>query len=83
MYKASIQIAGNYIILGKSQDKVTCAQMYNIASSILFGEFCGEKNDVPEPTEELKQQIITICMPYIDLAKSITKPMEYKKEIVV
>lgn len=82
MYKASIQIAGNGIILGKSEDKVICAQMYNIASSLLFGEFCGERNDVSEPTEELKQQIITVCMPYVDLAKSITKSIEYRKEII-
>ena len=77
MYKASIQIAGNGIILGKSENKVICAQMYNIASSLLFGEFGGERNDVPEPTEELKQQIIDLCMPYVDLAKSITKSIEY------
>ena len=56
--------------------------MYNIASSLLFGEFCGERNDVSEPTEELKQQIITVCMPYVDLAKSITKSIEYRKEII-
>ena len=82
MYKASIQIAGNGIILGKSENKVICAQMYNIASSLLFGEFGGERNDVPEPTEELKQQITDVCMPYVDLAKSITKSIEYRKEIV-
>lgn len=82
MYKASIQIAGNGIILGKSENKVICAQMYNIASSLLFGEFGGERNDVPEPTEELKQQITDVCMPYVDLAKSVTKSIEYRKEIV-
>lgn len=82
VYKASIQIAGKGIILGKSRDKVTCAQMYNIASSLLFGEFCGERNDVPEPTEELKEQITAMCMPYMDLAKSITNSIEFRKEIV-
>lgn len=82
MFKASIQIAGKGIILGKSQDKVECAQMYNIASSLLFGAFCGERNDVPEPTEELKEKITTICTPYISLAKSITNSIDYRKETV-
>lgn len=83
VYKASIQISGKGIFLGKSKNIIECAQMYNVASSILFGEFCGERNNVPEPSKELVARVTEICSPYIALAQSITKPIKYMKGVTL
>lgn len=80
LYKASIQINHNNIVLGMSSNPIECAQMYNVASSILFGEYSGQKNTVPVPSEELVELVRLKCMPYITISKRLTQPIAYEAE---
>lgn len=66
LYRAQISICKRDIMLGKSKDPVVCAQMYNIASDYLFGEYRGHVNDVPDPSLELIQRIHERCHPFRD-----------------
>lgn len=63
-YKARIGLNDRRIMLGSSKDPIECAQMYNWAAPIIFGEFAGELNDVPEPPEWIKRQVERKCEPY-------------------
>lgn len=63
-YKARIGLNDRRIMLGSSKDPIECAQMYNWATPIIFGEFAGELNDVPEPPEWIKRQVERKCEPY-------------------
>lgn len=75
-YVAIIQIARVNIRLGSSESKIECAQMYNEAAKILYGDFAGELNDVPEPiSEEIRKAVYEKCQPYITLAESIIQPI--------
>ena len=66
LYRAQISIHERDIGLGRSKDPVVCAQMYNIASDFLFGEYKGHVNDVPDPPLELIQKIHERCRPFRD-----------------
>ncbi len=63
-YTASIWIGRNDIALGRYDDRVLCAQMYNHAARLLYGEFVGELNDVPEATPDVKRLVEELCEPY-------------------
>ncbi len=63
-YIARIGLNDRRIHLGSSVDPIVCAQMYNWAAPIIFGEFTGELNDVPEPPEWIKRKIEEKCKPY-------------------
>jgi hypothetical protein len=53
------------IKLGSSpNDLITLAQMYNIGAQFLFGEYVGELNDVPPPSEDLVRQVMEKCQKY-------------------
>ena len=71
-YYAQIWIANTFIRVGRSNDPVACAQMYNCAAQILHGEFVGELNDVPFPSQEIWTQVENQCRPYLGLAEQVT-----------
>lgn len=62
-YQAKISLNNRNIFLGTSTDPVECAQMYNIASQILFGEYHGHLNDVPDAPSEIYSRIEHKCRP--------------------
>jgi len=64
-YIARVGLNNRDIYLGQSKDPVECAQMYNIASRLLFGEFCGHRNDVPPGDVAMKNLIKNKCRPYL------------------
>lgn len=64
-YEVKIGYNHKRIRLGTSPDDlITLAQMYNIGAQFFFGEYAGELNDVPPPTEELIQRVIAKCQKY-------------------
>lgn len=73
-----ITVNNHGIRLGFTDDLIEAAQMYNIASELLFGEFAGHHNDVPEPTQELIARVTERCAPYLLEAKQIQKPVHKK-----
>lgn len=73
LYRAQISLNSTDISLGRSKDPVTCAQMYNIASGLLFGEFRGHVNDVPDAGRELMRKIYMRCQPYMADAEVATQ----------
>lgn len=73
-YRVRIGLNNKRIELGENRDPVVCAQMYNYASILLFGEFAGHKNDVPDPPEWIKQRVEEKCKPYMLEAMIATQP---------
>jgi len=63
-YKSEIGLNGKRLALGYYQDIRAAAQAYNIAADILFGEYRGHINDVPEPNCDLLAVIIAKCDGY-------------------
>lgn len=63
-YQAMICLSNRRIFLDTSTDPVECTQMYNIASQILFGEYHGQLNDVPDAPTEIYSRIEHKCRPY-------------------
>jgi len=74
-YCVKIGLNNKNIYLGYTFDPVEGAQMYNVASDILFGEFAGHRNDVPPPESELVKRIKLKCQPYMMEAVEATQPM--------
>lgn len=72
-YRAKIGINNQRISLGRSDNPVECAQMYNLAADMLFREFAGHHNDVPEPSEKIKKQVTEKCMPFMAAADLATQ----------
>ena len=69
-----VKIGYNYkrIKLGSSPDDlITLAQMYNVGAQFLFGEYAGELNDVPPPSEDLTQRVIAKCQKYKEAPAAI------------
>lgn len=64
-YNARIFLNERAIYLGSSKDPIECAQMYNIASELLFKEYGGYKNDVGAPTAHLQQHVMNKCAPFL------------------
>lgn len=74
MYISVIGLGNRRIRLLRSHDPIECAQAYNIASNILFGDYCGYQNDVPEPPGYLTHRIEYKCLPYVAEANLATQP---------
>jgi len=72
-YQGRICINYHRITLLGSPDPVLCAQAYNYASELLFGEFCGYRNPVPEASLALKKHIEKKCQKYLQAAAEATK----------
>ena len=68
-YVGKICINDKRITLHKSQNIIECAQAFNIASDLLFGEFAGYKNDVPHPSQDLIKSVMDKCLPFMAEAK--------------
>lgn len=82
IYQAEIRIAKTTVHLGRSKDKVECAQMYNEAAKLLYGEFAGELNDVPvETPEHIKKAVYEKCKPYFTLSESIVQPVTLSNKV--
>ena len=64
LYIATIGLNYKRITIGTSINPVECAQMYNYASELLFGEYVGYRNKVSPPSEKLKEQVEERCRPY-------------------
>ena len=64
-YEVKVGYNNRRILLGTSRDDlITLAQMYNIGAQFFFGEYVGELNDVPPPSEKLVRQVIEKCQKY-------------------
>ena len=64
-YEVKVGYNHKRILLGTSpDDMITLAQMYNIGAQFFFGEYVGELNNVPPPSEELIQHVIAKCQKY-------------------
>jgi hypothetical protein len=64
-YEVKVGYNNKRIRLGTSKDDlITLAQMYNIGAQFFFGEYVGELNDVPPPSEDLVRQVIEKCQKY-------------------
>ncbi len=64
-YEVKVGYNHKRIRLGTSKDDlVTLAQMYNIGARFFFGEYVGELNDVPPPSEDLVRRVIEKCQKY-------------------
>lgn len=74
-YLAKICLSNHQISLLKSTNPVLCASAYNYASSLLFGEFAGHRNEVPELDEFNKVIVRNACIPYMKLSMNVRKPI--------
>lgn len=74
-YYAKIGLNNRNIHLGTSKDVIICAQMYNIAAQLLFGEYVGHLNDVTAPSLELIQKVEEKCNLYKATADLATQPV--------
>lgn len=72
-YRAQIGLNNFDIFLGSSKDAIECAQMYNVAAKFLFGAFVGNLNDVPVPSRELEERILSKLSSYENEAKMATQ----------
>ena len=72
-YRAKIGLNNRNINLGYSDDPVECAQMYNIGTELIFREFAGHHNDVPEPSIKLRRMIAEKCLPFMAEADLATQ----------
>ena len=63
-YSAKISLNDRNINLGYSKDPVVCAQMYNTAASLLFRDYTGHHNDVPEAPLAIRERIEEKCKEY-------------------
>lgn len=75
-YIAKIGLNDRDIYLGQSTDPILCAQMYNIASELLFKGFVGHVNDVPVPDLSTVKRVKEKLTPYITQAIIATTPCE-------
>lgn len=73
-YIVRIGLDNKDIYLGRTNDPVLGAQMYNIAAEFLFGEYAGQLNDVPVPDMHLRKRTVQKCLPYLHKAQEITFP---------
>lgn len=73
-YRSVIGLNDRRIYLLTSPSKVECAQAYNYAAELIFGDYRGHVNDVPEPPDELKSIIEKRCRPYRFESMLATQP---------
>lgn len=57
---------GKHIYFGNFIDKESAAQCYNYACELLRGEYAGERNEVPDASDELKLRVYQKCLPYMN-----------------
>lgn len=85
-YSAKISLNNKNINLGYSNDPVVCAQMYNHAVTLLFRDYAGHRNDVPEASLLIKRQIEEKCRPYMTEAAMATQACSHflfeRKEVI-
>ena len=84
-YRSVIGLNKRRIYLLTSASPEECAQAYNIAADLIFGEFRGHVNDVPDPPLSLTKLITQRCKPYINEALEATQPCGFfdaRKEAV-
>ena len=58
--------AGRHVYLGYLKDKIEAAQRYNYACKLLRGEYAGELNKVPEPSDEIKSIVESKLRTYLN-----------------
>ena len=75
-YKSKICISGHIIYLLTSDDKIACAQAYNYAADLLFREYRGYQNPVPEAPPSIKSIVDAKCAPYLQYAILATQNQE-------
>ena len=64
-YMSKICVNYHQIYPYRSHNLIECAQAYNVAAKLLFGEFAGELNDVPPASETIISKVYEKCRPYI------------------
>jgi len=64
-YAGRICIGNERITLIRSDNIIECAQAYNYASELLFKDYCGYRNPVPEPSIQLKRIVEDKCKKYL------------------
>ena len=75
LFEACIMFNGQTISLGKSSNKIMCAQMYNVGAKCLFRQFTGQLNRVPNPPIWIEFQVWKKCCPYLEISNQITEPV--------
>ena len=73
-YCGVIGLNDRRIRLGYSDNPVECAQLYNAAADLLFGEFRGHINAVAEASEEIKKKAYEKCRPFMADAMIAAQP---------
>lgn len=72
-YRAKISFNNHNISLGASDNPEECAQMYNVGSELLFRNYAGHHNDVPEASNEIRIKVTEKCLPFIHDADLATR----------
>ena len=75
-YGAKIGLNNKNIYLGYTKDIIAAAQMRNYAAQLLFREYCGALNPVPEAPAHIKAKVERKLMPYMEQALIATQPCE-------
>ena len=73
-YRARIWLNGKCVYLGSSKNPIEAAQMYNIGARLLFGEYAGDLNDVPNPSLKMIDNIQRKCKNRLEEAFVATQP---------
>lgn len=76
-YVARIGLNYRMIYVFTSEDPVECAQAYNLASKLLFGEFAGHRNEVPDASEEIRLEVYRKCAPFMKQAEKATSRTKF------
>lgn len=71
-YQARIGLNNRMIHLGVTKDAVEAAQLYNTAAQLLYGEFAGELNPVPDAPLHIVRQAVAKCRAVMSAAAAIT-----------
>lgn len=78
-YRARIGINNKYFLVYQSENIIECASAYNYASELLFKEFAGHRNAVPEADNEIKAEVRRRCSPYLKASEKATATVEKEK----
>lgn len=73
-YRSVIGLNDRRIYLLTSKSAEECAQAYNYAAALIFGEYQGHMNDVSEASDKLKKIINKRCEPYRFESMLATQP---------
>ncbi len=69
---AKISLNNENILLGTSKNPELCAQRYNYAAQVLFRQYAGHRNEVPELCMEEKRIIDQRLKKYLPAAMVAT-----------